>query len=174
MEKNDYSKYILPVGIIAVGALILYKFGSGLFGSGTGTGTNNNAVDTSSTSSITTSQQQAAAAGIPQTLTDAQCSAIANTVFTLGIAGSPTLGDDAAYQVQWQLMQVNTITDLLKVFQYFGTRKVNNGSFISLCALLNISCDNVDMQSFVNAVLPQYYRSQVNSYYSAQNINYQF
>lgn len=164
------SRYILPVaGVVAL--WVLYnKF----FGSGSGTGSNNTSTEDTTAASIQDSLNTDKASGGFQTITNAQASSIANAVFSLGLSQSPPLDENTQSQIVWQIIQVNTLTDLLTVMSYFQTRSVNTGSFLSLCALANISCTKIEMGSFLQAVLDLSHRSQINGFLSDQNINYHF
>lgn len=168
--RTDYSRYILPVGLL-LGVYILYnKF----FGSGSGTGGNNAATTATTQAGITAAQTAETANGGFTTITTAQAANAANTIFSLGTSGGSPVTSNAQDQIVWQIIEVNTLSDLLLIMQYFGTRAVNTGGFLSLCALANISCSQVSMQSFIHAVLDTAHIATINGYLSDQGINYQF
>jgi len=43
-----------------------------------------------------------------------------------------------------------------------------------MCALLNINCNAIDLDSFLKGFLDQDHINKINGFLSAQNINYQF
>lgn len=168
--KIDWQSLIVPAAVVVGGYLLLKK--TGLFsGPLTGTGVNNSQAAASTAAANQASLNNATNQGIPQTITTSQAASLANDIFTQGILSSPNLT-----QVKYDIIQANTLTDLLQIISQFGTRQINTGNAFTLCALANINCQAVDMATFVRMVFQndQSELQQINQYLSAQGINYQF
>lgn len=163
-SSPDYQKYILPVGAVVAGYLILKHFD--LFGSSANT--QNNDLNSSTTAAgVDQSLKNAAAAGDFATLTDAQAAGIANAVFQAGIDQDP-------YTAKVQLIQANTLTDLLKIIKAFGTRNAAESSF-SMCSMFGLGCQNYNLSAWLHLpFMDSGTLSQINNYLSAQGINYYF
>jgi branched-subunit amino acid permease len=161
---TDYSKYIIPVGLVALAYMVVKNLfpTSGL--------TQNNTTVTTTTANATAQSLAQSQATTPATLSAAEAAAIANTVYQLGVKGQTS---DIQDQIVWQIIEVNNLTDLLLVMQYFGTRSVAL-STISWCATLGIDCTQVSMPTFVRGSLDTYHLSEINTFLSGANINYQF
>lgn len=163
-QTADYSKYVLPVGIIVGGYFLLKHFD--LFGDSANTA-NNNGIDQSTAAGVDASITAAAAAGDFATITDAAAAGIANAVFSAGL-------QDDAYTAKLQLIQVNTLTDLLKVIKAFGTKQAATDSF-SACSLLGLGCQAYNLQAWLHLpFMDSATLAQINNYLSAQGINYYF
>jgi hypothetical protein len=165
MSKTaDYQKYIIPVGAVVAGYLILKHFD--LFGSGANT-QNNDLNQATSAAAVDQSLRDAAAAGDRQILTDAQAAGIANAVFQAGLSHD-------AYTAKVQLIQVDTLTDLLKVIKAFGTRNAAESSF-SMCSMFGLDCQNYNLNAWLHTdFMDDQTLAQINNYLSAQGINYYF
>lgn len=164
MQKADYSKYILPVGIIVGGYFLLKHFD--LFGDSANTA-NNNANAATTAAGVQASLQQAAAAGGFATLTDAQAAGIANAIFTAGI-------NQDAQTAKTQIIQANTLTDLLKIIQAFGVKNAATDTF-STCYLFGIGCQNYNLSAWLHLpFMDTATLNQINNYLSNQGINYYF
>jgi uncharacterized membrane protein YdcZ (DUF606 family) len=149
---GDASGYILPIGIVAAIAFVLYKLG--LFsGTATGTGANNAAATQTIAAGTASSLQQLAAKGVTPSLTQAQAASIANNIFNAGI--TVTDQSNAGVSTIFNLLaQCQNDADIYLIMQNFGTRQVSNSSW-SLCSLANINCDAIDLDSFVTGILNQ-------------------
>lgn len=163
--KIDFSAYILPVGLLAGGYFLLKNFG--LFGS-TPTGANNTATGAALAASTAADLQTAKNAGIVQTLNDTQLNGMASSIYQSGIQSTPDQ-DNIVYQI----MQVNTKTDLLRLIQLFGTKPVAQSAF-SLCALLNYDCSNLTLNAFARSTLDDSHLSSINSYFNYGNFGINF
>jgi len=164
--KIDWQRLVVPAVLIGGGYFVLNKLG--LFNK-TGTTSNNQQTATSTAAGLQASLNTAKAQGDIQTIPDANLSSLANDIATKGLLSTPDQDG-----IQNDLIQVNTLTDLLKLKQYFGTRAANTGGPVSMCALFNINCDNLELDTFVKQTLDASHLNTVNGYLSAQNINYQF
>src|ERR1700722_8711123 len=162
--STDFSKYILPVGIVVGGYLILTN--TGLFGSNANSG-NNASIDTSTSQSVQASLNAAQASGDQATITSAQASGIAAAIYNAGI---DPVNMDA---IQSSLMQVKTLTDLLLVIQAFGTKSASGSTWDS-CSLLGINCQSYNLSAWVTLNCDASHLSAINNYFSSQGINYSF
>jgi|SRR5277367_6147632 len=161
----EYEKYILPVGLLIGGYIILNKLG--LFGSAANS--SNNATTTQNNAATTQAALTAAkAAGGGQTVDDSILSGYATSIYQDGIA-SPVNMDNIVYTV----INVNTLVDLLRLIQLFATKNVAESSF-DTCSLLGFNCTSLDLGGFLNAVLDPTHLATINNYFSSQGINYKF
>lgn len=164
MQKTDYSKYILPVGIVVGGYLLLKHFD--LFGDSANTA-NNNQNEATTAAGVQASLNQAAAAGDIQTISDSQAAGIANAIYTAGINNDP-------YTAERQIIQVNTLTDLLKVIQAFGTKNAATDTFSS-CYLFGLGCQNYNLSAWFHLpFMDSGTLATINGYLSSLGINYNF
>ena len=113
-----------------------------------------NAASTQQT--ITTLQNQ----GQSSTLTQAQATGIANTIFNAGTQSTPD-----SFTIRENLIQANTLLDLMNIKQAFGTRQAD-------CTFLSFGCTSFDLDSFVSEKLNVDDRNIANQYFSDQGINY--
>jgi hypothetical protein len=165
LGKFEYSDLIIPGALIIGGYFVFKKLGI----ISNDTTKANSQTSAQLQSALAASIAAAASKGDFQTLTDAQISSLANDIWTNGISSS--VNQD---QIVTDVIQANTLTDLLKIMQSFMTKPVNTGSWYSWCALFRVNCDVVDMGTFVRAVLDSSHLNTINDYLSAQNINYHF
>jgi hypothetical protein len=147
-EKQDYSKYILPAGILIAGYFILNKFG--LFGS-TGTSANNQQTTSSIAAATKKTLTDLAARGIVPTLSPAQAASIANNIFYTGLQVSEGNSGGIA-DIFGELNTARNDADIYLIMQNFGARQVASSSW-SLCSLLNVNCDAIDLDTFVTSIL---------------------
>ncbi len=166
-----WEKLLVSLGI-AAGAYflilrpILVKLGILSPGS-----TDQNAAAGQSTSATATTISQLQAQGGPQaiaTYSAANYSGWADDVYKQGTAS--TVNEDT---IKWDVIQVNTLMDLLLLRQAFGNRPAG-GSFLSTCQLLGINCPLYSLDTFLSAVLSQSTINSINGYLSSGGINYQF
>lgn len=159
----QWEKYIIPVGVVVGGYLLLKHFD--LFGDSANTA-NNTGIDQSTAAGVDASIKAAQAAGDIATITDSQAAGIANAVYQAGI-------DHDADTAKYQLIQVNTLTDLLKVIKAFGTKQA--GDSFSMCSMFGIGCQAYNLSAWLHTdFMPAVVLNQINSYLSAQGINYYF
>lgn len=161
---GDYAGYILPIGLLVGGYLILNKLG--LFGNNA-TSSDNAKTTAQVQSSTQSSIDQATAAGGFATLSDAQVQGLADDIYTKGI--DSTVDQDGIVN---DVIQVNTTVDLLKLVQAFGTRNMSTGGI--LCNIFRVNCTAVDLPSFIKGLLDAAHVQKINGFLSAQQINYQF
>lgn len=161
---GEYAQYILPVGLVIGGYLVLKNFGL----LGNNATSQDNAKTTAQVQATTQSSiDQATAAGGFATLSDAQVQGLADDIYTKGI--DSTLDQDGIVN---DVIQVNTTVDLLKLIQAFGTRNMSTGGV--LCSLFRVNCTAVDLPSFIKGLLDAAHVQKINGFLSAQQINYQF
>lgn len=166
--KINWEKYIIPVGVV-VGGYVLLKSTNLFNGLKTGTTANNEASAAATAAALDNSIANAKASGDFATITDAQASSLANDIYVQGVKSVPDLD-----QMERDIIQANTLTDLLKMMKFFGTREANTGTWYSVCAFTGLNCTALDMATFVRNSLDASHIASVNSYLSAQNINFQF
>lgn len=168
VKISGTADYIIPLGVVGLGAFLLYKFG--VFGDGAGTGSNNQSLEDANAAAVDTTLTQQQTAGEVQTLSDLQLQGAASSIYTMGTADSPDL-----YGIKNLLMQPQNLTDMTKLIKYFGTKAVG-GSLLSFCQLFGYDCNKVDLAGFVQAVFqdnPDMINS-INSYYQLQGIEFNF
>lgn len=167
----DTLMMVVVLGAVGVGGYLVWKYvlspGSNS-GAGAGTGGNNQQLSDATKAAAAATLAAQAAAGQTQTLSDVQLEAIASTVRQLGQGDSPDLS-----QIEQELISVNNLTDLTKVIQYFGVVGVGGGAF---CDLMGIDCSTMNLASWVKVLYTNdpYTLSSINSFYTAQGINFQF
>jgi CarboxypepD_reg-like domain len=161
---TDYSKYIIPIGIVGAGIYILSE--TGLFGN-SANAQNNNQVASGSVSSIASAISAEIAAGGFTTLTTANYQSLANDIYNNIQSGNPNQD-----QVVQDVIQSNTLLDWLYIKQAFGTKSFNTGSWLSLCAVAQVNCTTVDLDSALKATLDATHIATINNYFSSQGINY--
>lgn len=165
--KVDFEKYIIPAAVVIGGYVVLKKFG--LFGSNA-SNSNNAAIAAQTDAANAASVSAAKAQGISQTVSDAQLASIATDIYNKAIASS--VDQDG---IVMDAIQVNTLTDLLRLKQLFGTKQVDiNDHWYSTCSLLGINCEAIDLDGVLKATLDSSHLSTVNNFLSAQGINYKF
>jgi hypothetical protein len=162
--KIEYEKYILPIGIVVGGYLLLKHFD--LFGDSANTA-NNSSITDSTAAGVDNSIKAAAAAGDFATLTDSQAAGIANAIFQAGLAHD-------ASTVKYQIIQANTLTDLLKIIKAFGTKQAAESNF-SACSMFGLGCQAYNLSAWLHTpFMDSDTLRQINGYFSSMNINYQF
>lgn len=98
----------------------------------------------------------------------------ANDIFYLGTHdNSDTVTQVDQEAIVNDVANVRTMVDLQQLITAFGQRDVG-GAFLSWCNLLGIACKTMDLPTFLQAALDQSHLTEINSYLSAQNINYTF
>lgn len=161
---SDFSGYVIPLGVIVLAYLVLKNFD--LFGPSAAS-TNATGIDTSTSAGVDNSLAAAQAAGDFATLSQSEAAGIADAIFQAGLQHD-------AYTVKRQLINVNTLTDLLNVIKAFGTKKADVSSF-SPCATLGIFCQSYNLNAWLHLpFMDSSSLADINNYLSAQGINYQF
>jgi hypothetical protein len=170
-SKTDYSKYILPAGIV----LLAYGIYKSIFGPGAGT-----AATAANTAAIVTADNTANAQTLQQvlsvespTLTASQIASMSNTIFSLGMSGNPVsqANQDA---IQDQVINVNNNADWYSLVSSFGVKSVSSAS--ALTAALSLPGSAVDthsdsLQTFLVGVLDQAHIDDINNFFSGAGIN---
>jgi hypothetical protein len=165
MKKQDYSQYIIPAAVVIGGYFLLKNFG--LFGGAAAA--NAASVTSSAASGATAALAQAKAAGDVATINSSQAATIANNIYNAGVA-DPVDQDT----IQNQIIQANTLTDLLLIIQAFGTKQAG-GTMCSLFGgFLSATCGTYDLASWLRANLDTTHLQSIDTYLSNQGINYQF
>jgi hypothetical protein len=172
---SGFEDYILPLGIIGLGAFVLYKMGfftSGSIIGPSGLTTNNAATTSGNASATTATAAQLAAQGVKPTISAIQAQSIVSTVYNT-ITNNPT----DYYAVENAIALCKNLADLNLVLQYWGTRSFNTGSWISLCGQYGLDCTALDLPGTINMYSengPYPVNTDLNSYFVAQGINYSF
>jgi hypothetical protein len=160
---SDYSKYIIPVAVVVGGYFLLKNFG--LFGGTSAADQNAAGITAASQQGVADAISTDQASGGIATINQAQAAGIANTIFN-------SMSDQDA--IVRQLIQVNTLQDLLLTIQAFGTKQAGGAACSLFGGIMSSVCGTYDLPSFVRATLDNSHLATVNNYLSAQNINYQF
>ncbi len=148
--------WIIPVGIVGGIAYILYQ----ILGKPSATDLNNQMTTTTIAQGTAATLAALAAKGIVPTLTQAQAAAIANGIFQAGIviqlpswsSFDQTQNTQGLATIFNLLVPVQNDADIYLIMQNFGTRQIAPGSW-SMCAVLQVSCNAVDLDSFITTVL---------------------
>lgn len=156
------SDWVLPIGVLAIGGYLVYKFvGSGA----TGTAQNNANINANTAATAASDLSASQAAGVAQTVSDSTLNGYADTLYQLlGNGGDPA-------QIDQVVTMVNNATDWYRLVQLFGTKQFNSGGSFSTCALLGLGCDSWDLLSALRNVLPAQNLANINTYFSDQGIN---
>jgi hypothetical protein len=166
MQKIEYEKYLIPVGLVVAGYFVLKNLG---LLPGNAGAANAASVTSAASAGVTASLAQAKASGDIATLSASQAAAIANNVYTAGVA-DPTDMDT----IQNQIIQCNSLTDLLNVIQAFGTKQAGGAMCSLFGGFLSNTCGTYDLPGWVRASVDQAHLLNINSYLTNQGINYQF
>jgi hypothetical protein len=163
----EYEKYILPVGLVVAGYIILNKMG--LLGGGAN-GSNNSTTAANNAAATKADLAAATSAGGFQSSSnsDTVLSGYATAIYQEGIQ-NPVDQDAIVYNV----INVNTLVDLLRLIQLFATKQVAQSAW-DTCSLLGFNCTALDLGGFLNAVLDAGHLATINNYLTNQGINFQF
>jgi uncharacterized membrane protein YdcZ (DUF606 family) len=160
------SSYILPVGIVIAGYFILSKLG--VFGDTAGD-KNAASINDTTLQGAADSLANAQAAGDPITISRAEAATIASTVFNAGTADPVDMDT-----IQNQVIQANSLSDLLLIIQAFGTKSAGGTACSLFGNILSSTCATYTLPSFLRATLDPSHMQAVNGYFSSMGINYQF
>jgi hypothetical protein len=164
MSGDSGSAYIIPIGLVILAYFVLKNFN--LFGP-SAQSSNQSSIDTSTAAGAEASLVAAQAAGDIATLTASQAAGLADAIFQAGLAHD-------AFTVKRQIIQCNTLTDLLLVIQAFGTKKADISSW-SPCSTLGIFCQDYNLNAWLHTpFMDSGTLADINTYLSNQGINYQF
>lgn len=168
----DYSKYILPVGLLAGGLIIAGKLG--LFSKSTLDAENSTLANQESSANAAT-LAQLAAAGQQPTASGSQLQGLASNLWSLGTSENST--SKASESVQDAMIEaienvVNNTADWVTVKNYFGTKKAATTMF-STCYWFGTDCNVFNLDSFLQSAWDTSHISALNQYFHEQNISYQ-
>lgn len=161
-SEIDYSKYILPAALVVGGYFVLKQFG--LFGGGAAAANANSITSAGAAGTAAAIAADKSAGGIA-TITAAQAAGIANSIFNAG--------EDQDTIVR-QVIQANTLQDLLLIIQAFGTKQAGGAMCSIFGGFLSATCGTYDLPSWVRAQLDGAHLATLNGYLSDQGINYNF
>ena len=162
MAKNGWIVPAIAIAGVGTLAYILYqKFGGGgsLLESGANQG-NNKTVDQN------TQAAGASASTAGQVLPDTQINSIATGIYN---AGSSNDGEAVARQLSILVDQ----GDFNRLYQMFGTKQGSTSMF-STCSLLGFDCQSLDLGAWVNSIVSDSQRYEINANLAGNGINYQF
>jgi hypothetical protein len=163
-EKIPWEKYIIPAAVVVGGYFILKQFGL-LGGSGGAAGANQQSVTDSAAAGVNNAILQDKNQGGFATINTAQAAGIANVIFN-------SEGDQDT--IVRQLIQANTLQDILLIIKSFGTKQAGGAMCSLFGGVLTSVCGVYDLPSWVRAELDGTHLATVNGYLSDQGINYQF
>ena len=106
------------------------------------------------------------------TYTADQYTGWANDIYTLGGSDTP-VSQDNQQKIVNDVISSNTMVDLQTLISAFGVKPIG-GSMLSWCGLFGAGCQSVDLPTFLKMVLDTIHLNYINSYLSAQHINYTF
>ena len=166
----DYTP-IIVLGLLGGVAYWLFRPGGFL---SSGNAINNNQLAAGNSSSVNTDLTNAAAAGDQQQQSDTALQAIAASIFNTG-TDNWTLPLSVSDQdsIVYQMSLIGTLTDLLLVIKYFGTKNIGT-HWYSVCLSLGFGCTAVSLNQFLAIVLDADHLKQVNDNLQGNGINYQF
>lgn len=158
------TSWVWPViGVAAVGGLLYWFFKNGgipgLLQSGAGT-QNNTGVDNATNAAGKNLSTQG------QTRSDADINGVATQIYN---AGSSNDGGAIAKALQ----QLGNQADYNRLYQLFGTKQASTSTF-STCNLLGFDCQSFDLVAWVNAIVSDDQRNEINSMLAANGITSQF
>jgi len=162
MQKTDYSKYIIPAAVVVGGYFVLKQFG--LFGGGAAAA-NANSVTSAGAAGTAAAIQADKNSGGFATINQAQAAGLANSIFNAG---------DDQDAIVHEIIQANTLQDLLLIIQAFGTKQAGGAMCSLFGGFLSATCGTYDLPSWVRAQLDGTHMATLNGYLSDQGINYQF
>jgi hypothetical protein len=178
VSGTDYSKYILPVGLVIGAYFVLAKLG--IFGKGSLFDSNAN---TANNDTITAQVQQGTSQALQDlqtqgqtpTLNNSQLASLAADLYNQGIItdwfGGTT---DTAQQVMVNdLAQVQNTADIYALKKTFGTKNAV-ASKLSSCYLVGVNCQVWDLDSWVKLCLNAGNVADINGLYNSRGIAYQF
>lgn len=164
-NQADYSKYIIPAAVVVGGYFILKQFG--LFGGGAAAA-NQASITESATTGVNQALQNAQASGDFPTINTSEAASIANNIYNAGL--DPVDQDTIVRQV----IQANTLTDLLMIIKAFGTKQAGGLACSIFGGMLSATCGTYDLAGWLRSTLDAAHMQTVNVFLSNQGINYQF
>lgn len=158
------ANWVWPVvGVAAVGGILWWFFKNGGFNglleSGAGTANNQGVQAATAAAGASLSTQG-------QTRSDADINGIATTIFN---AGSSNDGNAIASA----LGGLGNQSDYNRLYQLFGTKKGSLSSF-STCNLLGFDCQDFDLVAWVDGIVSDGQKNEINAMLSANGITSQF
>jgi len=157
-------KWVLPTALIAGGGLLLWwvwKNGglTGLLESKDNT-SNNTGVDNA------TKAAGASVSTAGQSRSDVDLNGIATTIYNAG-----STNDGAA--VAKALQGLGNQADFNRLYQIFGTKKASSSTW-STCNLLGFDCQSFDLIAYVDDIVSDDQKQEINAMLSANGITSQF
>lgn len=169
-KVNGTADYIVPLGIVGLGALIAWKFGLFTTPAPTGGGAGNKATTTTTTTAAATNDVAAAqAANVVQSLSNSQIAGIASQLTNLFNANP--IDQEAVVNA---VIQVNTSLDWALLEQAFGTKDYSNSDdWFGLCSSFGLDCHTVNLDSaLMSSITDATQKMNLNGYFAGVNINF--
>jgi hypothetical protein len=176
------ADYILPIALVLGGGFLLYQLfkSGGLLNLTSGGGANNTGTAATNTAAAQATAAQLAAKGVVATITADQAASVANQIYTTGLGAS-----DSSACITINNLLTGAITnaaDLNMIISAFGTKNIPSGnvtSWYNTCISLGINCTAVGLGGFISAIYGAYdttgqYLQNLDSFLTAQNVNFQF
>jgi hypothetical protein len=170
--KTDYSKYILPAGLLLLG----YGIYKTIFGPSAGAqqnAANQTAVTQTDVTANTATLNQVLQTQSP-TFTASDFASAANSIFSWGQTGN--VSSENMDNIEWAVLNtVNNAADWYSLIQAFGIKTVVSGSEWEAILLPEAlqSGHPDDLPTYLRGVLDAQHIAAINSFFSAQGINYQ-
>jgi hypothetical protein len=164
-SMGDTTMDVLLIGGLMVGGYLIYE---SIFG-GTGANSGNNSAIATQTAAANQTALAASQAQIAATLNSAQANSLATDIYNQGLLA--TLAGDL--QIMEDLNQIQNITDLYAIKTAFGTKQ-GTGTMVSMCNIFGVSCQAMDLDTWLKVCLDPSSLQLINSQLADQNINYQF
>lgn len=170
--KTDYSKYILPAGLLLLG----YGIYKTIFGPSAGAqqnAANQNAITQTDVAANTATLNQVLQTQQP-TFTASDFASAANSIFSWGQTG--TVSAENMDNIEWAVIDtVNNDADWYSLIQAFGVKTVVSGSSMEAVLLPEAlpGGHQDDLPTYLRGVLDQSHIASINSFFSLQGINYQ-
>jgi hypothetical protein len=170
-QKTDYSKWILPAGLV----ILAWAVYNAIFGPGQGTqqaAANWNGVTTTDNAANASTLAQVLAVQQP-TLTASQIASMANTIFSLGQSGNPVPQPNQD-SIQAQVLNCNNNADWYSLVSAFGVKSVSSSSALTAAFSLpgaSVNVNEDDLQAYLDGVLDQNHINDINMFFSGAGIN---
>lgn len=166
---QDYSKFILPAGVVIAGFIVMNKLG--LFGPpGPGT-TSNNTANAAAVDAAKVDLQSAANAGVTPTISESIAASIANNIFDNATSNTGIISTASQDAIISDLTNhVTNAADYLKIKIAFGTRA--SGSYFSWCGFLGINCSSYDLDTTIKRAMDEQHLTDVHNFLASKGYNF--
>jgi hypothetical protein len=168
MGSVDYTPIIM-LGLIGGGLYWLFRPGGFL---SSGNAQNNIDIASGNASSVEADLKNAASSGDQQQQSNTALQSIASTIYNTGTdSWDLPLSSSVQDSIVYQMSLIGTMTDLLLVFKYFGTKKLGT-HWYSVCLSMGLGCTAMNLFQFLVFVLDTDHLKQVNDDLQGNGVNY--